>query len=424
VFGHFRKGIFGSGQTQPLSVRWSREADPLGDEEMKCISHAGIDMWIGRPSFTEDETRVYLSVRNQSRKALGFGAPGIGLVLTSGAQTRTLTCKALMTLMSDMVSEQPHERVIVDIARSPRGEDFTAVFAPARKPTCVEIVIQANRILAAPYFFWAPFQIDSNSIAAQSVMQNVVSDPVHAEQIDERLSTNASEGSVTSKAPLIFDGGYFLSDFYDPYLQGRRWMCIDEMKARTEWNPQVPATPKNKFISSSGELYQDISDYGTVDVPPSDHAMRILSAMTAEEKLNLHDVLKQLQVRMETITKTPGILLHPDKRAGLWGKAIANISDHYYQIGNQQRALFFMEAAWNLSKHPLFAVHAGLLKSRAGDLAQAKGLLENYLAEYRNVRSVVLNSVYPFIKEEELESVAQSAREALASISWLLSQKN
>ena len=236
------------------------------------------------------------------------------------------------------------------------------------------------------------------------------------------VCVNAPEVSITSEVLETFDSSYFLSDFYDPYLRNRRWMCGDETETGIRWNPQIPATPKDKMISKDDGLYWDVSDFGTADVPPSHHALTILAAMTTDEKLNLHDVLKDLQRRMETISKTPGLLLHPEVRSGLWGKAIAKVSDHYYEVGNYDRALFLMEAAWNLSKYPLFAVHTALLKAQAGHLAQAKGLLENYLAEYRNVRSATMNSVYPFISESQLESVTRSAGVTHAAISRLLSQ--
>jgi len=245
-----------------------------------------------------------------------------------------------------------------------------------------------------------------------------------ATEVVDPSDSVARSNTITSEVPLTFDGDYFLSDFYDPYLRNRRWMCGDEMEAGIRWNPQNHATPKDKIISKDAGLYWDVSDFGTADVLPSERAMSILAAMTTEEKLNLYGVLQDLQRRMEIMSKTPGLLLHPDVRSGLWGKAIAKISDHYFELGDYQRTLFFMEAAWNLSRYPLFAVHTALLKARFGQLAEARSMLENYLAEYRNVRSATMNFVYPFISENQLESVARSARETRATISRLLSQEN
>ena len=156
------------GQTQPEAVSWSRQADPRGDEETKHISHAAVDLWIGRPRFDKDQTRVSVMVFNRGRKALGFGAPGIGLAVTTGAKTGTLTCRTLTSLKSDM-SEQENQRITVDTARSAgENKEFTAVFAPATRPDNVEVVIQANRIFAAPYLFRIPFQMESEDPEVQT----------------------------------------------------------------------------------------------------------------------------------------------------------------------------------------------------------------------------------------------------------------
>jgi hypothetical protein len=59
------------------------------------------------------------------------------------------------------MTEQEHQQITVDIARSPREcKEFTAAFAPVAKPSRVEIVIQANRIFAASYLFRFPFRMD------------------------------------------------------------------------------------------------------------------------------------------------------------------------------------------------------------------------------------------------------------------------
>ena len=63
-------------------------------------------------------------------------------------------------------TEQEHQRLTVDIMRSPReDEDFNAVFDSAEKPIRVELLIQANRIFARPYLFRFPFQMDSDETA-------------------------------------------------------------------------------------------------------------------------------------------------------------------------------------------------------------------------------------------------------------------
>jgi hypothetical protein len=76
------------GQKQPECISWSRQTDIGDTEDMKHISHAGIDLWVGRPRFTKDETWSSLGVYNNSRKALGFGTVGIGLTLDLRPQNR------------------------------------------------------------------------------------------------------------------------------------------------------------------------------------------------------------------------------------------------------------------------------------------------------------------------------------------------
>jgi hypothetical protein len=150
------------GQKQPQCVSWSLQTSIGDTEDLKHISHDGIGLWAGRPKFDKDETSISLGVFNRGRRALGFGAPGIGLALIYRTKTENLACRILRTLTRDFM-EQEHQRLTVDIARS-RGEnqDFDAVFDSAEKPIRVELLIQANRILAAPYLFRFPFQMDSD----------------------------------------------------------------------------------------------------------------------------------------------------------------------------------------------------------------------------------------------------------------------
>jgi hypothetical protein len=60
------------GQKQPECISWSRQTDIGGTEDMKHISHAGIDLWVGRPRFGKDQTWSSFGVYNNSRKALGL----------------------------------------------------------------------------------------------------------------------------------------------------------------------------------------------------------------------------------------------------------------------------------------------------------------------------------------------------------------
>lgn len=145
----------------------------------------------------------------------------------------------------------------------------------------------------------------------------------------------------------------------------------------------------------------------------------LLAAMTEEKKYNLTDLLRHLQEWHESVTKTAPLSFHPEARARLWGAALAKIADHYHDIGRNDKALFFMSAAWNLSKYPIFAYNVALLSAEAGDLKHAQTLLETYLAEYRNVlTSPSLRLVNPDITIGELDDLAKSARARLAAIKF------
>jgi len=129
----------------------------------------------------------------------------------------------------------------------------------------------------------------------------------------------------------------------------------------------------------------DTSDYGPLSEPPSDLASTILSAMTDEERSNLLDLLDRLQDWHESVSENRGLLFHPEARAALWGTALARMADHFREIGQNQRALFLMGAAWNISKYPVFAFNAALLCLSCSDLSRARSLFEDYLFTYQNV---------------------------------------
>ncbi|MGA2966440.1 MAG: hypothetical protein ABSD64_09520 [Terriglobales bacterium] len=72
-------------------------------------------------------------------------------------------------------------------------------------------------------------------------------------------------------------------------------------------------------IHDGEEPVLDVSDYGTLSVPPSDVASTILSAMTPEEKTNFDNLLGLLQAWSESASGTPGLLLHPQAPRFLMG---------------------------------------------------------------------------------------------------------
>jgi hypothetical protein len=158
-------------------------------------------------------------------------------------------------------------------------------------------------------------------------------------------------------------------------------------------------------------------DYGTLFMPPSSEAGALLTVMTEEDKSNFADLLRHLQEWHESVAEKSPLSFHPEARACLWGVALAKIADHYREIGRNDKAIFFMSAAWNLSKYPIFAYNLAVLSTEAGDLKHAQPLLEVYLAEYRNVlTSPSLRLMEPDITAEELEDLAKSARARLDAI--------
>jgi hypothetical protein len=214
----------------------------------------------------------------------------------------------------------------------------------------------------------------------------------------------------------ITEGDYFLSTEFDAYLRETPWLREAESKTELDWELTVPATPTDKIVSIGGRSYYDVSDYGTELVPPSEEAMLILAEISEGEKINLHALLHSLQSRMEKVSGTPGIILHPTTRACLWAQALAKISDHYYEVGNGERTLFFIESAWNLSRHPIFGVQLGVLLLKAGNVEGARYFFQNYLADYQNCLKGSNHVVNPFITQKDLEYLAARVREKLVVI--------
>jgi hypothetical protein len=165
-----------------------------------------------------------------------------------------------------------------------------------------------------------------------------------------------------------------------------------------------------KIVFDGGKAYWNVSDYGTLSVPPSDEASTILLAMTDEERRNFNDLLDQLQKWHERAARTPGLLLHPEARACLWGAALAQIADYFRGIEQNRRALFFAGAAWNISKYPVFAFNTALLSFNEGDIRRAGNLLQKYLDCYKDIpKSATMRLVDPTITIEQLEALAETA---------------
>jgi hypothetical protein len=142
---------------QPELVSWAPEMpDPITGasiqiEELtlKRVLHAGIVVSVACPSFENTETAVHIEVLNNSRKDLGFGAQGVALALSYTNKRVGMSCRTLTTRGSK-------DSILVE-----SGQEIwmLAKFDSVPTPVHAEIVIQANRVLAAPYVFRIPFDM-------------------------------------------------------------------------------------------------------------------------------------------------------------------------------------------------------------------------------------------------------------------------
>jgi hypothetical protein len=148
-------------QRQPEIVCWLPETPHNSTYERygttyRGLLHAGIVLSASIPEFGEETTWVYLDIRNESRKALGLGIMGFGLVLSTAGQTNTLACRTL--------TDYGKECKDILIEKGASHCSIAAGFDPTQRPERAEIVIQANRILAPSYMFRIPFDVDTETI--------------------------------------------------------------------------------------------------------------------------------------------------------------------------------------------------------------------------------------------------------------------
>jgi hypothetical protein len=162
----------------------------------------------------------------------------------------------------------------------------------------------------------------------------------------------------------------------------------------------------------------DVSDYGTLSMPPSDDAAGILWFLTEKERTDFDDILRRRQARVDRAIGAAESFLHPEARACFWGSALAEIAASYDALGDKVRALFFMDAAWDISRYPVFAFRTALLYLSVDpkNPIRARTLFQSYLDGYRDVLSrptqVLIN---PQITEAELEGLARAARKGINS---------
>lgn len=187
---------------------------------------------------------------------------------------------------------------------------------------------------------------------------------------------------------------------------------------------QVPPAKHHTTTATTGNVQsrqttnpKGYGDYGTLLKPPSNEANNLLSPMTETEKSWFTGLLEHAQKWHESEVGQAGLIFHPEARTAMWALALSKIADRYHESSDCQRALFFADAAWKLSRYPVFAFNTAVLHMALEQEEAAKPLLYSYLAEYKNIHS---NSVWQFINpaitSEQLEKLADSARVRLTAI--------
>jgi hypothetical protein len=127
--------------------------------------------------------------------------------------------------------------------------------------------------------------------------------------------------------------------------------------------------------------------------------------------------LKCAKEEYESAGQIGAISFHPEARAYLWGAAFGRMADHCREIGDTGRALFFALAAWNTSKHPIFAYNGGILAAGLGDVGTAEKLLKIYLAQYKSlVGTPMYTLATPGFTADDFERLAITAEERLSEL--------
>jgi hypothetical protein len=185
--------------------------------------------------------------------------------------------------------------------------------------------------------------------------------------------------------------------------------CIRIKDLLKQWAVETPSVQTQTF---------DPSDYGAATMPPSREAAAIRDLMSTADKAALDDALSHMQKWMDDGSGGSGVALHPETRGCIWGVALAEIANRYRDAGTTDKAAFFMQAAWTVSKYPIFANNAALLSFALGDLQRGKQLTECFLNNYQ---SALTNDGFKLIinaemNAEELDQLAANARQRLDAI--------
>jgi hypothetical protein len=167
MLGKWFEKALSAGQ-KPVVVPWSptspghsvHSSEVVGT--VKQLSVGEVSLAVCAPKFLEDRTEVSFTVDNKSGKALGFGARGVGLAVTS--KDGVVFSLTSIFLERGLPFEPGYEARCQDVLVDVRQEvSITAVLTPASRPERSQLVMQVNRILAAPYLFIVPFEGDAQS---------------------------------------------------------------------------------------------------------------------------------------------------------------------------------------------------------------------------------------------------------------------
>ena len=196
---------------------------------------------------------------------------------------------------------------------------------------------------------------------------------------------------------------------------------VEASERRPGASAKPTQTADGQYRSLDDSIVKEkLKNYGPLSKPPNEQAQRILLAMTKDESLNFSSLLRRLQEWNESQLSSHEIVFDVEAHATLWGSALTQIADHYREIEEYERGLFFTSAAWELSKHPIVAYKFALSKLDSGNVEGARHSLRTFIAEYRTaLTDPKLRLANPELSERGLEELAQSARSLLVKMeSW------
>ncbi len=169
-----------------------------------------------------------------------------------------------------------------------------------------------------------------------------------------------------------------------------------------------PDTRSSTSLTGAGKN----TDYGPTSLPPTPEAKLMRELMSAEDRLNFDGLLSR------AFHQSPDVSFHPEMRAAFWGIALNKLADHYIEMDQTETALFYVNAAWTVSKYPVFANNAAILAIAAGDIARAKVFLLEFLRDYHNTfQQAAFGPITPSsFTVNDLDGLVAGARRRLAAI--------